>query len=178
MLGNMAHAFLGLLALGDIGQNPDVVGWLVAVRVVNSANADAGWQVFTIFSGDSQLTMPGAAGREFFLKSVGALPMRQVDQSKHRVTEQLERLVARHQRGGWVDRKNAVRFVGQDNAGWRVIEDLLRQLFAFGAHPAFSDIGIDRYEATVGQWYAANIERFAVGPGSLDMVRFRFVGAR
>ena len=35
VLGDMAHALFGLFALGDVGQNPDVIRWHSALRIVH-----------------------------------------------------------------------------------------------------------------------------------------------
>ncbi|EKE17203.1 MAG: hypothetical protein ACD_10C00570G0001 [uncultured bacterium] len=69
-----------------------------------------------------------------------------------------------------------MRFVGKNNAGWRVMKDFLCQLFAFGTGPALRDVGINCNEAAIGQGDAANIQRLAIRPCPFDMMRLRMAG--
>jgi hypothetical protein len=103
--------------------------------------------------------------------------VRQFDQGKHGVAQQLEGFVAGHQCRGRVDRENAVSFVGKNDPGGRVVKDFLGQLLALGAGAALADVCVNGDEAAIGQRCTTNIECFAVRAGPLEMVRCRTLGA-
>jgi len=58
VLGDVAHALFGFAALGDVGQNPDVMRRLPALRVIYPADPDAGRKQIAGFRGELQLAVP------------------------------------------------------------------------------------------------------------------------
>jgi hypothetical protein len=72
VLGDVAHALLGLAALGDVGKDPDVVGWGAGVRIVDARRPDADRNVVAALAGDLQLAVPAAALGDQRLQAVGS----------------------------------------------------------------------------------------------------------
>jgi hypothetical protein len=66
----------------------------------------------------------------------------QIDQSENGLSEQFERLVTGHFGGCRIDRQNAMRFIGENDAGRCVAIDFLRQLFALRTGSALGDVSV------------------------------------
>ena len=174
MLGDMPHALFGLLALGDVGQNPDVVGRQAAVRVIHPADTNAGRKIDAALLRDFELSVPGTSLCNLVLETLrGFIPVK-IDHAKNRVPEQFEGFVTGHQRGGRIDRENAVRFIGKDDAGRVMGEYFFGELFAFSAGPALRNVGVDGDKAAVAQRNAANVECLAVRAGSFELMGLRY----
>ena len=172
-LRDVAHAVLGLLALGDVGQDPHVVGRHAALRVIDPVDPGAGREVVAVLLGDGQFAVPGAAQCQLIGHLLGRLALFKLDQGEDGLPGQFARVVAGHLGGGRVDRQNAVCLVGEDDAGRRMAVDLLGQLLALGAVATFSHVGVDRHETTIGEWHATDFERLAVRPGAFEIVARR-----
>jgi hypothetical protein len=68
MLGDVPHAFLGLLAFGDVGEDPDVMRGLAAFGVIYAVDPDTDRKTLAVFSGGFEFVVPGATLRDVFLE--------------------------------------------------------------------------------------------------------------
>jgi len=172
-------AFLGTLALGDVGEHRDVMGHAAGREFHDGVDRHPLRVDVAALAAVENLAGPVAVAPQ----GVPHLPVEGLvvlarGEDLRVLADHLVRRVAGDLREGFVHRNDAVLVVGDHDRFRAVVEDLLRQNQVFLGPPPLGHVRIDRDEAAARQRHAVHLDDRPVGPGALEVVGDRRAGPR
>jgi hypothetical protein len=176
----VVDARLGLLVLGDVGEDGDVVGDAVRLLAVPVGDGVDGHPLrvdLAVLAAIPDFAGPAAGIAQGFPHLPVEVGFVAAGGEQARVfAEDVHRIVAGDLGEGAIDRDHPVVRIADHDRRRAVLEHLLREQQFFLRLAPFADVGINGDKTAAGQRYAAHFEGGAVGEQAFVEVRARRAG--